>query len=104
MSPGKISILLPCLDERPFLQPRIDSLLGQTYSNWEAIVLDGGSTDGSWELWQTIGSKDPHFQVHQLGREGGLYAALNRGMEKATGEFVHVATCDDTAAPDFFFA
>lgn len=100
MSSPTISILLPCLNARPFLEPRIESLIRQTYSNWEAIVLDSGSTDGSWEFFQSIAANDFRFQLHQVPREG-VYAALNQGMRIATGEFLHFAPCDDTMAPEF---
>jgi len=103
MTPGgslKVSTLLPSLNAREFLEPRIDSLLNQTFTDWEAIVLDSQSTDGSWEFFQSIASSDSRFRLHQIPREG-LYAALNRGLDLATGEFLHVATCDDTMAPEF---
>jgi glycosyltransferase involved in cell wall biosynthesis len=103
MSAPKISILLPSLNAREFLDARIESLLSQTFSEWEAIVLDSGSTDGSWEMFQSIASRDSRFRLHQIPREG-LYAALNRGMQLATGEFLHIATCDDTMLPEFLTA
>ena len=98
--PPRVSILLPCLNARQFLDARIESLLAQTFSSWEAIVLDSHSTDGSWEVFKSIASTDSRFLLHQLPQDG-LYAALNRGMELARGEFLHIATCDDTMAPEF---
>lgn len=98
--PPKVSVLLPCLNARRFLESRIESLLAQTCSDWEAIVLDSHSSDGSWEFFQSIASHDPRFQLRQIPREG-LYAALNRGLELVSGEFLHVATCDDTMSPQF---
>jgi len=103
MSTPKVSILLPCLNAAPFLEERIDSILAQTFSNWEAIVLDSYSDDGSWEFFQSIASSDSRFRLYQIPREG-VYAALNRGIELATGEFLHVATCDDTTVPEFLTA
>jgi glycosyltransferase involved in cell wall biosynthesis len=100
MGAPKISILLPCLNARPYLEQRIDSLMAQVYSDWEAIVLDSGSTDGSWEFFKSIASADPRFRLYQVPQEG-VYAALNRGMQLATGELLHFATCDDTMSPEF---
>jgi glycosyltransferase involved in cell wall biosynthesis len=94
-----VSILIPCLNARPFLNERVDSILGQTFSDWEAIVLDSYSDDGSWEFFQSVGAIDQRFRLYQVPREG-LYVALNRGIALATGEFIHVATCDDTMMPD----
>ncbi len=95
-----VSILLPSLNARKFLEPRIDSLLKQTFGDWETIVLDSGSTDGSWEFFQSVAQRDSRFRLHQIPREG-LYAALNRGLELATGEFIHIATADDSMSPQF---
>jgi glycosyltransferase involved in cell wall biosynthesis len=100
MGAPKISILLPCLNARPFLEPRIDSLKAQVYSDWEAIVLDSGSSDGSWEFFKSIASADPRFRLYHVPREG-VYAAINRGLQLATGELLHFATCDDTMSPEF---
>src|SRR5947209_16745617 len=79
---------------------RIESLLAQTYTDWEAIVLDSHSFDGSWEFFQSVALKDQRFQLHQIPQEG-LYAAVNRGLQLAHGEFLHIATCDDTMSPEF---
>ena len=97
----KVSILLPSLNSRRFLEPRVESLLRQTFTNWEAIVLDSSSNDGSWEFFQSVAETDSRFRLHQIPLEG-LYAALNRGLELATGDFVYIAPCDDTMAPEFF--
>jgi glycosyltransferase involved in cell wall biosynthesis len=99
-SAPKVSILLPSLNARKFLEPRIDSLLRQTFANWEAIVLDSHSTDGSWEFLKRVIETDSRFRLYQVPREG-LYAALNRGLDLATGEFLYIAPCDDTMAPEF---
>ena len=85
---------------RQFLEPRIDSLLAQTFRDWEAIVLDSHSTDGSWEFFRSVASNDWRFRLYQIPREG-VYAALNRGMELASGEFLLIARCDDTMHADF---
>jgi glycosyltransferase involved in cell wall biosynthesis len=95
-----VSILLPSLNACQFLDERIESLLTQSFSNWEAIVLDSHSSDGSWEFFKSIASTDSRFRLYQVPRDG-LYAALNRGMQLASGEFLHIATCDDTMAPEF---
>ena len=99
-SAPKVSVLLPSLNSRRFLEPRIDSLLNQTFPDWEAIVLDSQSTDGSWEFFKSVAEKDSRFRLHQIPREG-MYAALNRGLDSATGQFLYIAPCDDTMAPEF---
>ena len=100
MTTPRVSILLPCLNARPFLEARVDSLLAQDCTAWEAIVLDSHSDDGSWEFFEAAAARDGRFRLHQLPREG-LYAALNHGITLARGEFLHIATCDDTMEPAF---
>jgi glycosyltransferase involved in cell wall biosynthesis len=95
-----VSILVPCLNAQPFVEEAVESLLQQTHSNWEAIVLDQYSTDGSWEFFQSIAASDPRFRLYQIPRQG-LYAALNRGIQIATGEYLHIATADDKIRPEF---
>ncbi len=97
----KVSVLLPSLNARQFLEPRVDSLLRQTFSDWEAIVLDSNSSDGSWEFFKAVAETDSRFRLYQVPREG-LYAALNRGLELVKGDFLYIAPCDDTMAPEFF--
>src|SRR5947209_12841188 len=96
----KISILLPALNARRFLEPRVNSLLTQTFSDWEAVVLDSHSTDGTWEYFESVAKTDSRFRLNQIPPEG-LYAALNRGLSLATGEFLCIAPCDDTMSPEF---
>lgn len=97
---AKVSILLPSLNAREFLKERVDSLLKQSFTDWEAIVLDSGSADGTWEFFQLAAQRDSRFRLHKIPREG-LYAALNRGLELATGDLIHIATCDDSMTPEF---
>jgi glycosyltransferase involved in cell wall biosynthesis len=54
-----VSVLLPSLNARQFLDVRIESLLAQTFSNWEAVVLDSHSTDGSWEVFNRSQRRQP---------------------------------------------
>lgn len=100
MQHGKVSILLPSLNAFEFLEKRIASIQEQSYDNWEAIVLDSFSTDGTWEYFQKLAQQDQRFKLHQIPRDG-LYSALNRGIDLASGEFIHIATCDDTMDRDF---
>src|SRR5260370_8992549 len=99
MSRPLVSILLPSLNACQFLDERIESLLTQSFSNWEAIVLDSHSSDGSWEFFKSIASTDSRFRLYQVPRDG-LYAALNRGVHLSSGEFLHIATSYDTIAPE----
>ncbi|MEM8805219.1 MAG: glycosyltransferase [Cyanobacteria bacterium P01_G01_bin.38] len=97
--PPKISILLPNLNTYPFLEERFQSILSQTLTNWELIVIDGYSDDGSWELIQTYACQDSRIHAAQAPREG-VYAGINRCIEQALGDYIYIATSDDTMTPD----
>lgn len=93
------SIVLPTFDSVLFLKERVDSILSQTYSDWECIVIDGYSSDGTWEYLQKIAQSDHRFSLFQYPPKGP-YDAWNKGIEKAKGEYIYIATADDTMTVD----
>ena len=98
MATPLVSICLPNLNTRPFLEERMESILHQTLGNWELVVGDSYSDDGSWDFFQKFKS-DPRVKLHQIPREG-IYAGWNECLRRATGEFIYIATSDDTASPN----
>lgn len=96
MIPGpKISVLLPNYNNRPFLEERIRSVTGQTFPDWELVVYDSHSDDGSWEFFRERAAEDPRIKLHQGPREG-LYRAWNECISLARGEYICIAPADDT--------
>lgn len=93
-----VSICLPNLNTRRFLGPRMETVLAQTFRDWELVVCDSYSDDGSWEFLNRFAG-DPRVRLHQVPREG-LYAGWNECLRRAQGEFVYMATSDDTMQPD----
>lgn len=94
----KISILLPNLNNVGFLEERMDSILAQTFPDWELLILDGYSDDGSWEF---LGKYEDYPKIHLFQEERkGVYVAWNSLIEKSQGEYVYIATSDDTMYPD----
>lgn len=98
MSTPLVSICLPNLNTRPFLQERMESILAQSCQDWELIVCDSYSDDGSWEFFQKF-KGDERVRLHQVPK-AGLYAGWNECLRRATGEFVYMAPSDDTARPE----
>jgi glycosyltransferase involved in cell wall biosynthesis len=92
-----VTLCLPSLNTRPFLKERMDSLLAQSVQDWELIVCDSYSNDGSWEFFQLYKS-DPRVKLFQVPREG-IYAGWNECLRRATGRYIYMATSDDTAEP-----
>jgi glycosyltransferase involved in cell wall biosynthesis len=99
MTQPLVSICLPNYNGRPFLQARMDSLLQQSLQDWELIVCDSNSSDGSWEFFQKF-SADRRVRLFQVPREG-IYAGWNQCLRRVSGKFVAIAPSDDTAAPEF---
>jgi len=95
--PPLVSICLPNLNTRPFLEERMETILAQTMTDWELIVCDSYSNDGSWEFFQKF-KNDPRVRLYQVPREG-MYAGWNECLKRVKGQFVYFATSDDTAKP-----
>lgn len=93
-----VSIVMPNLNGRRYLNERIQSILAQSHTNWELIVVDSYSDDGSWELIRQYADNDRRFRASQVPREG-IYPGLNRGLQQVRGEYVYIATSDDTMEP-----
>ncbi len=97
MSP-LISVIVPVFDVAPYLERCLDSILTQTYSNLEIILIDDGSTDGSEKLCDDFAQRDPRIKViHQANR--GLSGARNSGLKAARGNYVTFIDSDDTIQP-----
>ena len=94
----KISVVTPHLNQRPFIEEMIRSILLQGYPDIEHLVIDGGSTDGSLELIAQYSS-----WVKCVVEKGeGQSAALNRGFRLATGDLIGWQNSDDFYGPDAF--
>jgi len=96
---GLISVVMPSYNHERYIGAAVDSVLGQTYSNLELIIVDDGSTDNSAEILERI--TDPRVRVFAQKNQGA-HAAINRGLGLATGEYVAILNSDDTFCPDRF--
>lgn len=100
MTTPRVSICLPNLNNRVYLKERIDTIYAQTFKDWELIVCDNFSDDGAWSYFQELASMDCRVIISQKERKG-MYDNWNNCIRQARGEFIYVATSDDTMAPDF---
>ena len=97
---AKIDILLPVKNGLDFLAESIDSVQAQTFRDWRLLVLDHGSTDGSRELAEEYGRRDPRVVVHSFPEAKGLSGLLNCGLEIADCDYVMRHDADDVCLPD----
>lgn len=89
-----ISIIVPVYQVKEYIDECVESLLAQTYSNLEILLVDDGSSDGSGEMCDTYAAKDARVRaVHQENQ--GLSAARNAGLDLAEGEYVAFVDSDD---------
>ena len=81
----KISIIVPIYNVEPFLRKCIRSILDQTYTNLEVILIDDSSPDNCGKICDAFAKEDSRIKVIHMPN-GGVCAARNRGLEIATGE------------------
>lgn len=94
-----VSIIIPCYNQGEFLDKTLKSVLSQTYTNWECIIVDDGSSDNTEEIAKKWTAKDSRFTY--LDKEnGGVSSSRNLGIEKAKGNFIQFLDADDLLAND----
>lgn len=97
-----VSVIVPNYNHAPFLKQRIESILNQTFQDFELILLDDCSTDGSWEILENY-RDNPHLThiIQNDSNSGSAFSQWKKGLEMAQGEWVWIAESDDYAEPSF---
>lgn len=99
--PGLISVIVPVYNSKDYLFRCIESIVNQTYTNLEILIIDDGSTDGSGQICGAFQTMDDRVSVfYQKNR--GAAAARNLGLEKARGEFIGFVDSDDYIKKDMY--
>lgn len=94
-----VNVIIPVYNVEKYLRECVDSVLAQTYENFEVILVDDGSTDASGIICDTYQERDSRILVvHQ--ENGGLSEARNAGMAKARGKYVYFLDSDDWILPE----
>jgi glycosyltransferase involved in cell wall biosynthesis len=93
-----ISLVIPCYNQAHYLQYALSSVLAQTYANWEAIVINDGSTDQTADMVKRF--DDPRIQLIEQSNQG-LAAARNAGIRAAQGKYLAFLDADDEWAAEF---
>ena len=95
----KVSIIIPVYNTEQYLSRCIDSILGQNFTDFELLLIDDGSTDGSAKICDAYAEKDSRIRV--LHKEnGGVSSARNLGLKMATGDWICFVDSDDELLPD----
>ncbi len=96
----KLSVLMCVFNGEHFLREAVESVLAQDFSDFEFIIIDDGSTDGTAAILNAF--DDPRIRITHNGSNLGLINALNLGLEMARGEFIGRMDADDICQPDRF--
>lgn len=98
----KVSVIIPNYNHAQFLNKRIDSVLNQTYQNYEIIILDDCSTDNSREVIEKYRNHDKVVEVcYNNFNCGSTFKQWLKGISLSKGELIWIAESDDYAEPDF---
>ena len=95
----RVSICVPNLNTRRFLPERFQTILAQSFEDWELLVYDSYSDDGAWEYILAQAAREPRMRAWQGPRQG-TPGSWSPCIREARGEYVYVATSDDTMPPD----
>ena len=95
-----ISVIMPVYNLEAYLERAIESILGQTYSRWELILVDDGSIDRSGELCDRYSEKDSRIRVFHQENHGAA-AARNRGVQESAGAYIAFVDGDDWGSDDY---
>ena len=94
----RFSIIIPVYNVEPYLRECLDSVLAQTFTDWEAVCVDDGSTDGSAAILAEYAARDSRFRI-VTQPNGGLSAARNTGLDHARGDYILFLDSDDWLEP-----
>ncbi len=95
-----VSVVMPVFNGEDYLAAAIESILNQTFTDFEFIIVDDGSQDASAAICQTYAERDSRIRCIQLGKNQGEASARNAGIAAAEGQLVAMMDCDDVSLPE----
>ena len=98
MNEPLVSVVMPTYNHAQFIKDAIDSVRGQTYLNWELIIIDNYSEDNTRDIIEAYA--DDRIRYVQFRNNGIIAASRNRGIEQAQGEYVAFIDSDDVWLPE----
>lgn len=96
-----ISVVLPVYNGEAYVREAVESILAQTFTDFELIIINDGSTDGSGAILRELAERDPRIVLVERAN-GGLVSALNEGIQRAQAELIARMDADDVAMPERF--
>ena len=92
MEKPQISIIVPVYNVEDYLRQCLDSIVAQTFTDWEVLLMDGASTDNTLKIAQSYNDNRIHIYSEP---DKGIYDAMNKGIKKAKGEWLYFLGSDD---------
>lgn len=100
MSNPKVTVLMSVYNRSKYLEEAIDSILSQTLMSFEFIIIDDGSTDGTWDILTEYADQDQRIALVQNRKNLGLSQSLNKGLVLAQGNYIARQDADDVSMPE----
>lgn len=100
----KVSVIIPSCNLGQYLPQTLASVKAQTFQDWECLIMENGSTDGSLLIVNECCASDPRFTPVVFQENMGVAFARNRGLELAEGEYILFLDADDLISPDYLSA
>lgn len=97
---GLVSVVMPAYNVGDYIEKSIQSVQAQTYTNWELIVVNDGSTDNTQDVVEKLAAKDSRIRLINQPN-GGVSRARNKGLDLARGEYISFLDSDDQWKPTF---
>jgi len=97
MRTPEVSVVTPVYNAAPYIGEAIENILNQTFSDFEFIIIDDQSTDGSWDIIQRFGQKDSRIRAFRNEHNLGIAGNRNVGIEKVRGRYVAWQDADDVS-------
>jgi glycosyltransferase involved in cell wall biosynthesis len=94
MNTPKVSIIVPCYNQAKFLDESLQSVLNQTYTNWECFIVNDGSSDNTEEVAKKWTDKDCRF-IYLYKDNGGVSSSRNFALQKVRGDYIQFLDSDD---------
>jgi len=95
-----VSIITPSYNSKKFITETYDSIKNQTHTHWEWLITDDGSTDGSWQLIESLAASDERIKPVQNAKNSGAAVSRNNSINRAQGDFLAFLDSDDIWLPE----
>ena len=96
----EISVVIAVYNSEKYITPCVESILNQTFGDFELVIVDDGSSDSTRKILRSIAGRDPRIKLLENDRNRGIAYSRNKAVENSSGEYVAIMDADDIASPD----